>query len=281
MIVIKENTENRLEKRIETISSDLKGLRAVYYSFSKHEDVSVTASIKILEKYFEGSYLYVFEDRDMVLISNLANLKSFEAANNEIKSINNITDANFSNIYDLEKSFSILKSISSRKISKKLVEKAPIKEQESQKVINPPKVSLEINQNLLKSLESRKKNRTNPEILIIEDDMFSRKLVSNALKKDFRVSQAASGNEGLNSYLVHAPNIVFLDIEMPGINGHEVLKRIMSFDPSSFIVMLSGNGNKDNVMEAMSKGAKGFVAKPFTKEKLYDYINKFKLKGVK
>lgn len=67
---------------------------------------------------------------------------------------------------------------------------------------------------------------------------------------------------------------MFLDINLPDISGHDVLARLRDIDPQIYAVMLSGHTQSENVMEALKMGAKGFVSKPFTKEKLLQYIAK-------
>ena len=61
---------------------------------------------------------------------------------------------------------------------------------------------------------------------------------------------------------------------MPGKSGIDILEEILMFDQTAFIVMLSADTAKDNVLETRKLGAKGFVAKPFTKEKLVDMLQK-------
>ena len=76
------------------------------------------------------------------------------------------------------------------------------------------------------------------------------------------------------SYVNKAPDVLFLDIGLPDINGHEVLEKLFKLDPDAYVVMFSGNGDKENIMKAVELGAKGFVGKPFSQEKLLQYIQK-------
>jgi two-component system chemotaxis response regulator CheY len=68
--------------------------------------------------------------------------------------------------------------------------------------------------------------------------------------------------------------VLFLDIGLPDIDGLKVLERIFKLDPQAYVVMFSGNGSKEHIMRAVELGARGFVGKPFTKEKLFQYIEK-------
>lgn len=135
-------------------------------------------------------------------------------------------------------------------------------------------LSLPIDTELVRTISSRRLARAALEILVVEDDPFSRKLINNSLRGDFTITGAEDGQAAIMLYAVKAPDIVFLDIEMPDITGHDVLSKLMLIDPGAYIVMLSGNGNRENIMRAMSSGAKGFVGKPFTREKLISYIQR-------
>lgn len=135
-------------------------------------------------------------------------------------------------------------------------------------------MDIALNANLIVSLGSRRIERKRPVVLMIEDDIFSQRLFSNLLRQDFDVHCASDGRQGLLAYIKMAPDILFLDIDLPDINGISVLHEIFNIDPKAFVVMLSGNGNRDNVMKAIQAGAKGFVGKPFTLDKLMKYIEK-------
>ncbi len=127
---------------------------------------------------------------------------------------------------------------------------------------------------LLDNVAKRRSERDRLEIVIVEDDPFSRKLVSNSLQDHYPTSVAVDGRDAIAAYVHKAPDVMFLDIDLPDITGHEVLQKVLEVDPSAYVIMLSANGDKDNVLNAVSHGAKGFVAKPFTKDKLFSYIEK-------
>ncbi|MGH1398210.1 MAG: response regulator [Alphaproteobacteria bacterium] len=131
-----------------------------------------------------------------------------------------------------------------------------------------------IDLDLISSLAMRRDQRTQPEIMVVEDDPFSQKLVANALKKQYSLSMTDDGQGAIMNYVHKAPDVLFLDIGLPDMNGHEVLKKLFQIDPGAYIIMFSGNGDKENVMKAIELGAKGFVGKPFTQEKLLQYIQK-------
>lgn len=123
-------------------------------------------------------------------------------------------------------------------------------------------------------INQRRARREEPALMIIEDDVFSRRLVENTLQKKYALTGLGEADHALAIYAHLAPNLLFLDIDLPNVTGHELLERIIATDPDAYVIMLSGNCDGDNIAQAMSKGAKGFVAKPFTRDKLFQYIDR-------
>ena len=109
-------------------------------------------------------------------------------------------------------------------------------------------------------------------IMLVEDDALTRRIVSSSFKDNYALISAKDAHEAVANYLLHAPDIVFLDIGLPDASGFDVLKRIMKSDPDAFVVMFSANSYLDNITSALDAGASGFVAKPFNKQKLHRYI---------
>lgn len=125
-----------------------------------------------------------------------------------------------------------------------------------------------------KALEKREK-RDELCVLIVEDQKFSRLLMKNALLKHYEVHTAATGEEALAIYVEHAPDIVFLDIELPGVDGHKVLELITKLDKKSYVVMVTANHYPKDVQQAMEHGARGFVVKPYQKDTIFGWITKY------
>jgi two-component system chemotaxis response regulator CheY len=128
--------------------------------------------------------------------------------------------------------------------------------------------------NAQNEIDQRRSSRKSPHFMIIEDDVFSRRLVENVLQKQYPLTGLGEATNSLQTYSRIAPDLLFLDINLPDVTGHELLERIISIDPKAYVIMLSGNADRENIMQAMRKGAKGFVAKPFTKDKLFQYIER-------
>lgn len=128
-----------------------------------------------------------------------------------------------------------------------------------------------MDENRIKSISLRRKRREEPVILVVEDDRFTATYASNTLK-DFDVVLARSGEEAMLSYIEHAPDIVFLDIHLPGMNGHQTLQGIKAADPDAFVVMLSVDAVMDNVEQSDHNGAASFLKKPFSQERLLNTV---------
>lgn len=119
-----------------------------------------------------------------------------------------------------------------------------------------------------------REQRNHDVVMVVEDDLFARNIATSALKGKFKVVEVSDGAKAAPEYLSHSPDIVFLDIHLPNKKGDEILAEIMEIDPKAHVVMLSADAAQDRVMKCVKSGAKGFIAKPFKGEKLYDYIRK-------
>lgn len=126
----------------------------------------------------------------------------------------------------------------------------------------------------VETIADRRAARKEVHILVVEDDLFTQKLVHKTLGDDFSVLYVSDAQQAIRKYASFAPDVVFLDIGLPDAPGHDVLRRLMAMDSQAYIVMFSGNGDRSNIMRAVEAGAKGFIGKPFTKGKIAEYIQK-------
>lgn len=125
---------------------------------------------------------------------------------------------------------------------------------------------------IFSEVKKQRKSRTPLQVMLVEDDPITRRLVSAAFKEKYSLITAANAQEAVSNYLLYAPDIVFLDIGLPDASGFDVLHQIMTTDKDAYVVMFSANSYLDNITKALSSGASGFVAKPFHKEKMRNYI---------
>jgi DNA-binding NarL/FixJ family response regulator len=113
-----------------------------------------------------------------------------------------------------------------------------------------------------------------PKILIVDDSTFERKTVGDMLKRSGypSVLEAEDGEKGLEAYERETPDLVLLDIRMPGLSGVEVLQRLIQKHPSANVVMVSIIRDQASIDECMKLGAKGYVNKPVTTDKLLPHV---------
>ena len=117
------------------------------------------------------------------------------------------------------------------------------------------------------NVSSKKIVEFKPLILIIDDDNVSRKTVAAILSKNgYDVTQAENGEEGIIQFQKTKPDLVLLDVVMPGLNGYEVCEKIRSICVESIeampIVMLTGQNDAKSIESAFSAGATDFITKP-------------------
>ena len=106
--------------------------------------------------------------------------------------------------------------------------------------------------------------------LIVDDSAFARFHLRRLMDSFDNVvaSEAANGNEAISEYRRLKPDIVLMDIVMPGLEGVETVRRICEGDPKARVIMISSVSYKDKVQEALAAGAKYFIPKPVTTEEL-------------
>ncbi|HBZ00938.1 MAG TPA: two-component system response regulator, partial [candidate division Zixibacteria bacterium] len=104
-------------------------------------------------------------------------------------------------------------------------------------------------------------------ILVIDDDPKVSWILSEGLGTGYSIDTARDGKEGLNKIsktpVGKRPELVLLDIQMPGMNGIDVLEKIRGIDESVDVIMLSGHGDTKNIVESVRRGAAEFINKPF------------------
>lgn len=100
-------------------------------------------------------------------------------------------------------------------------------------------------------------------ILVIDDDPGLRGLLEEFMAKDgYRVVTADCGREGIAAIERSRPDLVLLDIQMPGINGLEVLATIRRRDAALPVIVVTGYGSEEIVTQAIRAGADDYLAKP-------------------
>lgn len=116
-----------------------------------------------------------------------------------------------------------------------------------------------------------------PRAVIADDAEEMCQLLSSSLEKlgVAVIGTYDNGKDVVSGIKKLKPDLCFLDIDMPQMTGFEVLDAIKEKSISTYPLIISGHNTVDNLKKAISKGAKGFVVKPYTFEKLEQVISKF------
>lgn len=115
-------------------------------------------------------------------------------------------------------------------------------------------------------------------VLLADDVKVMRALLKSSLSTfDVEVvSEVDNGDDVFEQVKKQEPDIVFLDISMPGKNGLDVLKELKESFSNLFVAMISGYNSFDNIKRSMELGADGFVVKPYSAIKIREMIDKYK-----
>ncbi|MHB0912680.1 MAG: response regulator [Armatimonadota bacterium] len=113
-------------------------------------------------------------------------------------------------------------------------------------------------------------------VLIVDDALFMRTAVKRILDgAGFEVvGEAENGEIAVRKYAELSPDVVFMDITMPVMDGISAAKQILQNDPGAKIVMCTALGQQNLVMEALQAGAKDYIVKPFQADRVLEGITK-------
>lgn len=102
-------------------------------------------------------------------------------------------------------------------------------------------------------------------VLIIDDEEVVLDSCTDILAgENMQIATALNGRLGIERVREFAPDLVFLDLKMPGLSGLEVLQQVLGHDPAIVVIVITGYATVDSAVEAMKKGASDFLPKPFT-----------------
>jgi two-component system, chemotaxis family, chemotaxis protein CheY len=116
----------------------------------------------------------------------------------------------------------------------------------------------------------------NYKVLVVDDALFMRSMIKDILKNSGKydiVGEATNGQEAVDRFKELLPDIVTMDIVMPIKDGIEATREILQHDPKARIVMCSALGQEPLVIESIAAGAKDFIVKPFTPEKVIQVMD--------
>ncbi len=112
-------------------------------------------------------------------------------------------------------------------------------------------------------------------VLIVDDDgSMAKYLQAYLARRNFDVSTAVSGEEAIRMFRVYDPNLVLLDLAMPGMSGIDTLERMKQIKPEVSVIMLSAQNNPEVIFKASKLGADDYIGKPFEPKELEIRISK-------
>lgn len=112
-------------------------------------------------------------------------------------------------------------------------------------------------------------------VLVVDDDDALRLTISAAFsERNYAVHQAENGEDALNRVMANGYHLVLLDVNLPGINGIEVLKQIKEFDSSIIVIILTAYSNVSDAVEAVKIGAYNYLEKPIKSEDLVALVDR-------
>ncbi len=112
-------------------------------------------------------------------------------------------------------------------------------------------------------------------VLLVDDSKISRVVVGKIVKKLGHkvIGEAEDGELGFEAYKELKPDLVLSDVEMPVLDGHGMVKKIIEFDPDASIAMVTSVVNAQFIQKIMSEGAMDAVKKPVNEAKLEKVFN--------
>jgi len=116
-------------------------------------------------------------------------------------------------------------------------------------------------------------------LLIVDDSMIVRRSILRNLTADGidDVLEAANGSQALDLFERHRPELITMDITMPEVDGLECVSAIIALEPDARILVISALADEETAIEAVERGANGYVCKPFTEQELNEAF--LELKG--
>lgn len=283
LLITDTNAELKLTRALEQLRSTAENTRCVHLLLAPYtlhpeaRDVVYT----LLSTHLDAHHAQVFtcDDGDMFVLGHNILLKNVRVIVAELAELTAKADRieDLAEVYDLTFGAGRILTLLEQKIDKQKQALADAQEKEKQDAQRRRRIEilgLPVDTSAQNIITYTRATHRNIEVMVVEDDVFSRKLVEKVLGGICHVVALENAQNLVDTYIRTAPHMVFLDINLPDVTGHELVTRILSVDPSAYIVMLSGNADKENILEAINRGAKGFVGKPFAKDKLIDTIRR-------
>jgi two-component system chemotaxis response regulator CheY len=278
MDLVSQSAEHCLITRLDRVKTDPAGWMCLYFSLSKllERETVLKDFSRIKDRIVEATQkrdhflrevqkatdpldgiVYAFEDLDILVMMQAGSAEHKEALKKIYRSLSALLPRNFSDMGILADQMKSYQELADQKI-------LTAQRQNSYRLMTDSAK--------IQSISSRRKRRDQPLIMMVEDDRFTAHYASTILSGEYDLILCKTAEEAIASYIEKAPDIVFMDIHLPGLSGHEAAQAISAVDKDAFIVMLSVDSVRDNVLRATQNGARTFLKKPYGRERMLETI---------
>ena len=121
-------------------------------------------------------------------------------------------------------------------------------------------------------------------ILIVDDSPVSRKIMKSCMPVDleYELLEAGDGQSGIDKYVALRPDVTFMDLTMPVMDGMQALREIIKIDPKAIVIVCTADVQMKTIFKVMNFGALMVVRKPINKHAIEDALRKAedKLKNI-
>lgn len=214
-------------------------------------------ALRELCSHLNKATLYHFDDQDIALLAPMTTAESKERIQHIFKVMAARLEEGVSNFGYLEHDYYAFQKYADQKL---LAAKCMCAYREM------------ADRHKIASIPVRRERRDQPLVQVVEDDRFTASYTANILNREYDMILSRSGEDAILHYIEQAPDIVFIDIHLPGISGHQVLQALKVIDPKVYAVMLSVDTMKDNIVRSAEGGANNFLKKPFSKERILNIV---------
>ncbi|HEX3043555.1 MAG TPA: response regulator [Bacillota bacterium] len=113
--------------------------------------------------------------------------------------------------------------------------------------------------------------------LLVDDAALARTMIRKLLEMNgfHQFLETTDGEEAVRLYKNNKPDLVIMDVTMPGMDGITALKKIIELDNQARVIICSSLGERDIIMEAVEAGAKHYIIKPYEPDKVLEILRTF------
>ncbi|MCP8968942.1 response regulator [Ectobacillus ponti] len=114
-------------------------------------------------------------------------------------------------------------------------------------------------------------------VMVVDDLPLNRRLISNILQQSFPEAEVIEASDGLSAVDMYAyvkPDLVFMDIVMPAMDGITAIRKMKETDPQANVIVCSTQGESKMVLAAIHSGAKDFIVKPYSRSRVMQAVER-------